>query len=185
MSLVSGSGAFDLRLPVVLLHEGGFVQHPQDPGGATKFGITRETLARFRGTPVTVEDVRSLTTAEAAAIYRRLYWDPIRGDELPAGVDLAVFDFTVNSGPSRAVRTLQGALGVPQDGIIGPVTLAAAQVADPVALIRHLSRDRLRFLSRLAIWPVFGRGWRRRVLAVEQEAIRLAHSNPETQEGLT
>jgi lysozyme family protein len=183
MSMVSHAQPFDLRLPVVLLHEGGFVQHPRDPGGATKFGITRETLARFRGAPVSMEDVRSLTTAEAAAIYRRLYWDPIRGDELPAGVDLAVFDFAVNSGPSRAVRTLQGALGVSQDGIIGPVTLAAARAADPVVLIRRLSRDRLRFLSRLAIWPVFGRGWRRRVLAVEQEALQPARSTPEMQEG--
>jgi lysozyme family protein len=174
---------FDLRLPVVLSHEGGFVQHPQDPGGATKFGITRQTLARFRQEPVSVEDVRRLTTAEAAEIYRRLYWDPIRADELPAGVDLAVFDFAVNSGPSRAVRALQTVLGVLVDGVVGPVTLAAARAADAAGLIRRLTRDRLRFLSRLAIWPIFGRGWRRRVLAVEQEALRLANSTPETQEG--
>ena len=183
MPMVLRPRPFDLRLPVVLSHEGGFVQHPQDPGGATKFGITRETLARFRQKPVSVEDVRSLTTAEAAAIYRRLYWDPIRADELPAGVDLAVFDFAVNSGPSRAVRALQSALGVLIDGVVGPVTLAAARAADAARLIRRLTRDRLRFLSRLAIWPIFGRGWRRRVLAVEQEALRLANSTPQTQEG--
>jgi lysozyme family protein len=169
--------SFDRGLAEVLLHEGGFIQHPADPGGATKFGITRPTLARFRGRPVSVEDVRALTRTEAAAIYRRLFWDAVRGDGLPPGIDLAVFDFAVNSGPARAVRMLQDVLGVHADGIVGPATLAAAQEADPADVIRRLTRSRLAFLSRLASWPIFGRGWRSRVLAVEREALRLAPSS--------
>ena len=169
---------FEKAVEIVLQHEGGFADHPRDPGGATKFGITRETLSRARGRPASVEDVRELTRAEAMAIYRWLYWDVVRADELPPGVDLAVFDLAVNSGPVRAVRMLQNVLGVPADGIIGPVTLKAARHADPLETIRRLTRARLGFLGRLAAWPVFGRGWRRRVLAVEQGALRLASSHP-------
>jgi lysozyme family protein len=169
--------SFDRSLAAVLLHEGGFVQHSADSGGATKFGVTRQTLARFRGHPVSVDDVRALTRTEAGAIYRRLYWDAVRGDALPRGIDLAVFDFAVNSGPARAVGTLQDILDVRADGIVGPATLSAAQEADPASVIRRLTRSRLAFLSRLASWPIFGRGWRSRVLAVEQEALRLARSS--------
>ena len=93
-------------------------------------------------------------------------------------LDLAVFDLAVNSGPARAVRMLQTVLGVAVDGIVGPVTLEAAWQAEPADTIRRLTRARLGFLGRLATWPVFGRGWRRRVLAVEQGALRLASSPP-------
>jgi lysozyme family protein len=178
--MVSRPAHFDFCLAVVLMHEGGFVQHPRDPGGATKFGITRETLARFRGCPVSVEDVRYLTKAEAGIIYRRLFWDPIQADDLPMGLDLVAFDFAVNSGPARAVRMLQGVLGVEADGVIGPITLAAAREMEPEDTIRRLMRARLGFLARLAAWPVFGRGWRRRVLAVEHEALRLVPSSLQT-----
>ncbi len=173
-----GASRFHQAVELVLQHEGGFVDHPRDPGGATKFGITRETLSRARGRPVSIDDVRALTRAEAVAVYQRLYWDAVRADELPSGIDLAVFDLAVNSGPVRAARMLQNVLGVPADGIVGPVTLKAAQHADPAETIRRLTRARLGFLGRLAAWPVFGRGWRRRVLAVEQGALRLASSPP-------
>jgi lysozyme family protein len=169
---------FEQAVELVLQHEGGFVQHPRDPGGATKFGITRETLSRARGRPASVEDVRALTRAEAVAVYRELYWDVVRADELPPGLDLAVFDLAVNSGPVRAVRMLQSILGVAADGIVGPVTLSTARQAHPVESIRRLTRACLGYLGRLAAWPVFGRGWRRRVLAVEQGALRLASSSP-------
>lgn len=168
--------SFEKALALVLQHEGGFAQHPDDPGGATNFGITLETLSRAREGPVSAEDVRLLTKEEATGIYRRFYWDPIRADELPSGVGLALFDFAVNSGPERAVMTLQKILGVEADGLIGPLTLGALATADVVETIRRLTRERLGFLSRLLIWPVFGRGWRRRVLATEQEAILLASS---------
>ncbi|HWK79583.1 MAG TPA: glycosyl hydrolase 108 family protein, partial [Thermomicrobiales bacterium] len=159
---------FEAAVEHVLKHEGGFVQHPRDPGGATKFGITRETLSRAKGRRASINDVRRLSRKEAIAIYRQLYWDTVRADELPPGLDLAVFDLAVNSGPARAVRMLQTALGVEADGIIGPVTLGAAREADVPATIRRLTKARLGFLGRLATWPVFGLGWRRRVLAVEQ-----------------
>ncbi|MBL0406333.1 glycoside hydrolase family 108 protein [Microvirga aerilata] len=165
---------FDLSLALVLRHEGGFVRHPRDPGGATNLGITRQTLSRARGRSASVDDVRHLTQEEAASIYRRFYWDAVLADELPPGLDLAVFDFAVHSGPAKAARTLQGLLGVQADGVVGPVTLEAARQADAGDAIRRLTRARLGFLSRLGVWPVFGRGWRRRVLSVEQEALRLA-----------
>ncbi len=177
MSANSPSPSFERSLALVLQHEGGFVQHPRDPGGATRFGITCGTLSRARGRAASVEDVRHLTRAEAAAIYRRFYWDVVRADELPQGLGLALFDLAVNSGPARAVRMLQGVLGVEPDGLVGPLTLTAARGADPAETIRRLTRARLGFLARLSTWPVFGRGWRRRVLAVEQEALRLAASS--------
>ncbi len=169
---------FEQAVDLVLQHEGGFVQHLQDPGGATKFGITRETLSRARGRPVAIDDVRRLTREAAVSIYRHLYWDAVRADGLPPGLDLAVFDLAVNSGPARAVAMLQRVVGVEADGIVGPVTLAAAWKSDAADTIRRLTRNRLGFLSRLAAWPVFGRGWRRRVFRTEQEALRLASLSP-------
>jgi lysozyme family protein len=165
---------FEQSAAHVLKHEGGFVQHSRDPGGATKFGITRETLSRVKNRPASIDDVRRLSRKEAMAIYRRLYWDVVRADELPPGLDLAVFDLAVNSGPARAAKMLQAALGVEADGIVGPVTLAAARAADAAQTVRRFTKARLGFLGRLAAWSVFGLGWRRRVLAVEQEALRLA-----------
>lgn len=103
---------FERALAHVLAFEGGFVNHPLDPGGATNLGITRAMLARARGRPVTVAHVRALTRAEAASIYRRFYWNAVRADDLPGGLDLAVFDLAVNAGPTRAARLLQRTLGV-------------------------------------------------------------------------
>jgi lysozyme family protein len=169
---------FEQAVELVLQHEGGFVQHPRDPGGATTFGITRETLSRTQGRPASIDHVRSLTRHEAVSIYRRHYWDAVRAEELPPGLDLAVFDLAVNSGPVRAARMLQTVLGVEADGIVGSVTLEATHKADATQVIRRLTQARLGFLARLATWPVFGRGWRRRVLAVEQGALRLASLSP-------
>jgi len=174
---LSGSLSFQSAVALVLRHEGGFVHHPSDPGGATNFGITRETLSRSRGRQASVEDIRRLDREEAASIYRGLYWKAVRADELPLGLDLAVFDLAVNSGPKRAVTMLQNALAIEADGLIGPLTIKAANRADAAETIRRLTKARLGFLFRLATWPVFGRGWRRRVLAVEQEALRLAASS--------
>ncbi|MBM6592365.1 glycoside hydrolase family 108 protein [Microvirga pudoricolor] len=165
--------SFEPALRAVLDLEGGFVRHPGDPGGATNRGITQRTLARARGRPVTVDEVRALTAPEAGAIYRRLYWDAVRADGLPAGIDLALFDFAVHSGPARSVRALQRLLGVRPDGRVGRETLLAAAAADPEEVIRGLTRKRLGFLQRLGPWRLFGRGWKRRVLAVERAALAL------------
>jgi lysozyme family protein len=172
--MIAAPSRFERAVQHVLRHEGGFVEHPCDPGGATKFGITRETLSRAKRRPASINDVRRLSRKEAIAIYRQHYWDAVRADELPPGLDLATFDLAVNSGPTRAVKMLQTALGVEADGVVGPVTLNAARDADVPQAIRRLTKARLGFLGRLATWPVFGLGWRRRVLAVEQEALRLA-----------
>ncbi len=167
-------GNFDTSLAVVLKHEGGFVNHPADPGGATKYGITRRTLKRWRGQRVSVADVRRLRRREAAAIYRAWYWRPIFGDDLPAGVDLAVFDFAVNSGWKRAVKALQRTVGARQDGFVGPKTLTAIRRAGAGRVVRLLCARRLSWLHRLRRWRIFGRGWRRRVRDVEVAALSMA-----------
>ena len=99
---------FEASLAAVLKHEGGYADHPSDPGGATNLGVTRATLTRWRGRPVSKAEIRALTRAEAAKIYRALYWDEIAGDVLPAGLDFAVFDYCVNSGPGRAACAHRG-----------------------------------------------------------------------------
>ncbi len=172
---VGGASRFDACLPIILKHEGGYVDHPADPGGATNLGITHITLAAHRGKPVTKQDVRNLTKAEAAEIYRASYWNAVRADALPPGLDLAVFDFAVNSGPGRAAKTLQRVLGVPQDGVIGPQTLAAIGRAPGVAtIIMDLCDARMMFLRGLPTFGTFGKGWTRRVNEIEEAALRVA-----------
>jgi lysozyme family protein len=168
------NASFPEALELILRHEGGYVDHPLDPGGATNLGITRATLASWRGRAVSKAEVRALSRTEAAAIYRERYWKAVRADELPPGIDLVVFDAAVNSGPGRAIRWLQAALDVAVDGLIGPETLAAARGAEPKALITAFSRHRLGFLKRLVTFPTFGRGWTRRVSETEAAALALA-----------
>ncbi len=165
---------FARALDIVLQYEGGYVNHPADPGGPTNLGITMATLRAYRGRHVDFSDVRNLTKAEAGQIYRQNYWDKIHGDELPSGVDFAVFDFGVNSGPGTAAKFLQHALGVPADGAIGPVTLAAANKANPAVLINRYMDARLDYLESLRTWPTFGKGWTSRVAAVRREALKMA-----------
>jgi lysozyme family protein len=162
---------FDACLAEVLKHEGGYVDHPDDPGGATNMGITLRTLADWRGVATLAKaEVRNLTRAEAERIYRTRYWNTVLADDLPVGIDQAVFDFAVNSGPDRAIRTLQGALGVAADGIIGPHTRAALRLRPSRALVDNICDRRLAFLRTLSTFAVFGRGWTSRVEAVRQAA---------------
>lgn len=153
--------------------EGGFVNHPKDPGGATNMGITIGTLSRELGRPATVEDVRNLDRDTAGRIYRRKYWDKVRGDDLPDGFDLVAFDGAINSGPSRGAKWLQKGLRVTVDGAIGPQTLAAAGAAnlDGVAVIERACSVRLGWLQGLGTWSTFGKGWGRRVAKVEARAV--------------
>ena len=157
--------------------EGGYVDHPSDPGGATNMGITHRTLAAWRGVAVTKADVRSLTRTEAAAIYRERYWRRVGADALPAGIDYCVFDAAVHSGPSRAVRWLQTELRTAPDGIVGPKTLAAAARTPRAALVSAYCRRRLGFMRGLRTWPTFGRGWSRRVARVERAALELVRED--------
>ena len=165
---------FDACLGHVLQSEGGYVDHPDDPGGATNMGITIATLRAWRGRSVTKADVKALTRAEAAAIYRKNYWDAVCGDDLPAGLDLVAFDAAVNSGVSRGAKWLQSALGVSADGKIGPKTIAAANAAHKDAVIDRACDLRLAFLRQLSTWKTFGKGWTRRVESVRDTASKMA-----------
>ena len=162
----------------IVAREGGFVNDPADPGGATNMGVTRATLAAVRGHAVSKADVRALTRVEAADIYRALYWKAVRGDELPGGVDAVVFDYAVNSGPKAAIRTLQGALGFKQDGVLTRRCVLAAQGAYYAGLVRSLCAARMNFLKRLSTWLVFRRGWTARMEALEKAALAMCAKAP-------
>jgi lysozyme family protein len=161
---------FKIALAHVFYWEGGFSDHPSDPGGATNFGITQGTLAAWRGKAVSREDVRALTRQEAGAIYRARYWDACRCDDLPAGVDAMVFDAAVNHGPRQAALFLQRALGVSDDGVIGPQTLAAAARLKPGDTICEIAARRMVFYARLNTFPTFGLGWARRLMSTLEKA---------------
>lgn len=168
-----GNRRFTEAVEVVLRHEGGFVNHPRDPGGLTNMGITARTLADHRGVPldrVTETEMRALPRAEAEEIYLSRFWNVIRGDDLPRGLDLAVFDWAVNSGPRRAVRALQRLVGARTDGIVGQETLAAVRSRDVVDLVRALCDARLAFVRGLSTHSTFGRGWERRITDVRNLA---------------
>lgn len=168
------ASSYDAALARVLAHEGGYSNHPDDPGGPTNFGITIADYRRYVKPDATAADVRAMTLDEARTIYRARYWDALACDALPAGVDYAVFDYGVNSGIGRAAKVLQRLLDVEVDGRIGPLTLAAAVRRDPAALIAALCDERLAFLKSLKTWPVFGTGWSRRVAEVRAAALAMA-----------
>lgn len=159
---------FSIILPWVLTHEGGFVNHPKDPGGATNRGVTQRVYDGYRqrmGQPQ--RSVKLITDTEVEMIYRLQYWNVVQGDRLPAGLDYAVFDYAAHSGPSKAAKDLQRELGVKVDGVIGQITLAAAQAAEKAGnladLITRYCARRMAFVRSLKTWPDFGRGWTRRV----------------------
>lgn len=173
------ASSYDEALSRVLSHEGGYTNDPRDPGGPTNFGITLEDYRRYIKPNATARDVHDMLVGDAKTIYRKHYWDPIRGDDLPAGVDYAVFDYGVNSGIARAAKVLQRLVGVRADGEIGEETIAAAKAADPKTLIKKISDERFAYLRGLSTWDRFGTGWSRRVLDVEQVAVRMAdHATP-------
>jgi lysozyme family protein len=167
---------FDRCLDAVLGFEGGFVNDSRDPGGATKFGVTRAVLGEALERPATIADVQALTRDGAAAIYRRRYWTVTGCDHLPAGVDLLTFDTAVNMGPAVAGRFLQQAAGTIADGIVGPQTTAAVNAKDPRAIIESVSAYRGARYRALAGFEVFGKGWLKRLAAVT--ALALADAQP-------
>lgn len=166
---------FASALAAVLVHEGGYVNDPQDPGGATNKGVTQRVYDDWRRSQgLSPRSVRSLEQAEVEAIYRKLYWNRCRCDDLPSGVDYCVFDFAVNSGTVRASRYLQRAVGVADDGQIGPVTLAAVKAKPACEIIAAISAARLDFLGQLPTFARFGRGWTTRVGDVGVKAAEMA-----------
>jgi lysozyme family protein len=165
---------FEESLAHVLKHEGGYVDHPKDPGGATNLGCTKKVWEEWVGHEVTKDDIKALTIADVSPLYKARYWDKCRGDDLPRGVDFAVFDLAINSGVGRASKLLQRAVGVAADGAIGPATLAAVADANPRELATKICELRLAFLQALPTWETFGKGWGRRVKETEKTAFNMA-----------
>src|SRR3954454_5439950 len=158
----------------LLASEGGYVNHPSDPGGPTNFGITLGDYRKYVKADATAADVRAMRVEEAQAIYREKYWGAIRCDELPAGVDYCAFDYAVNSGTGRVPKVLQRVLGIGVSGRMDDATLAAVKKHEPRALIEAICDERLRFLQGLKTWGVFGAGWSKRVGEVRAAALALA-----------
>ena len=165
---------FERCLAHVLASEGGWADDKADPGGATMKGITIGTYRAWKGRAVTKAELRAISDAEVAAIYRQNYWNAVRGDDLPPGLDLVAFDGAVNSGVSRGARWLQQALGVTADGKVGPQTLTAARQAHPEAVIDRACDLRMGFLRGLPTWSRFGKGWSSRVNSVRDTAISMS-----------
>jgi len=163
--------SFVLALTHVLKHEGGYSNHPSDPGGATNFGITRDVLAEWRDRHVMIEEVKDLTKDEAAEIYKYKYWDAAKCGAMPAGLALMVFDGAVNHGVSQSSKFLQRALGVAADGKVGPKTLGAIEGLDAVDLIVEIAAQRMRFYGGLRTFSAFGLGWSRRLMDTLRVAV--------------
>ena len=164
---------FDECLKIILHHEGGYVNHPKDPGGETNLGVTKRVYEEHNGT----KDMKDLTFEDVAPIYKKSYWDRVKGDDLPAGLDLCVFDFGVNAGTGRAAKYLQTMIGTVADGGIGPNTLRTLD--EYVSLhgvnetIENYQKNRQRYYEKLKTFETFGRGWTRRVDETTETALKM------------
>jgi lysozyme family protein len=166
---------YDDSLRRLLAHEGGYTNDAADPGGPTKFGITIADYRKYVKPDASAADVAAMRVEEAKAIYRVRYWDAMRCDDLPAGVDYAAFDYGVNSGIGRSGKVLRRLLHLPDDtSAVTDAVIAAAKAADAAALAAAICDERLVFLHALRTWPVFGRGWSRRVAEVKAAALAMA-----------
>ena len=161
-------------LSIILRKEGGYVNDPHDAGGETNMGISKRAFPDI--------DIKNLDVETASAIYKKYYWNQVKADQLPSGLDLVVFDGAVNSGPAQSAKWLQKALGIKADGVIGPVTLVALQDAPisptgasdskaTASVIDKVLDQRLAFLKSLPTWSRFGKGWEARV----EDIRKLAH----------
>lgn len=148
---------FDEAFELLIDHEGGYVNHPNDPGGETKFGISKRAYPN--------EDIARLTLERAKQIYRRDYWDKVEADALPPEIRFDVFDVAVNSGVRTAIRMLQRAAFAEVDGVLGPRTRMAIKSMNPLVLFARINGARLAFMADLPTWPTFGRGWAKRIAA--------------------
>ena len=153
---------FETAFDLLITHEGGFSNHPDDPGGATMYGVT-EAVARAEGY---TDSMKDLTLDFAKSVYRKRYWDACRCDQMPDQLRYPLFDAAVNSGPGQAIKWLQSAVGVKADGAIGPVTQQAVNAAAPQLTCQKMIGARLRFMTNLANWPSFSKGWARRIAAI-------------------
>ena len=169
------ASTYDEALRRLLAHEGGYVNHPSDPGGPTNFGITLADYRRYRKSDATAADVRAMKVGDANAIYRAKYWNAQRCDQLPPGVDYSIFDYGVNSGIGRSGKVLRRVLGMSdKTSLVNDEVLRAVARRDPKALVSAINDERLAFLKHLSTWPVFGAGWSRRVAEVRSISLRMA-----------
>jgi len=161
---------YDKCLETILHHEGGYVNHPKDPGGETNLGVTKRVYEEHGGT----KDMKDLLVEDVAPIYKKGYWDKMKGDDLPGGLDLCVFDFGVNAGPGRAAKFLQQMIGTTVDGGIGPNTLAKVEEYvrenGEAESVEKYQSMRQKYYEQLSTFATFGRGWTRRV----EETTKLA-----------
>jgi lysozyme family protein len=155
---------------LMLKSEGGYVNNPADPGGMTNLGVTKATWENWVGRESDEAEMRGLTPEKVEPLYKKKYWDAVRGDELPPGISYLCFDFAVNAGAGRSIKTLQTAVGVTPDGGFGPMTMAAVQAVDPVELIERFSQAKEDFYRSLTTFATFGKGWLNRVADVKVKA---------------
>lgn len=169
---------FEKALEITLGFEGGYSNHPDDPGGATMKGVTQRVYDKYRAQRGSVQqDVRYISQNELREIYKVQYWDLIAGDMLPSGIDAAVFDYAVNSGATRASRALQSVLGVRTDGNIGLSTVSAAKAMNAEEVIEKLCDERMAFVRRLKTFSTFGKGWTRRINSIRVAAVAMTHDD--------
>ena len=164
---------FDLCLSKLLSHEGGYVNHPKDPGGRTNLGVTQAVYEDWVDRPVTEQEMRDLTVEDVGPIYKKKYWDRVKGDDLPSGVDWCAFDWAVNSGSGRPSKAIQRAVGATADGAIGPNTLRAVADKDPKEIIEYVYRVRQTFYADLKTFATFGNGWTRRNKETLEQALHM------------
>ena len=167
-------GNFKECLDLVLKSEGGWVNHPSDPGGETNLGVTKRVWEEYVGHPV--ESLKKLTKEDVAPLYELKYWRPCYGEVLPRGLDFVVFSMGVNAGPGRSVKLLQQSIGCVPDGVIGPTTRGLISSSNPATLIAKFSESRREYYRALKTFPIFGRGWLSRVDKEEQEALNMARN---------
>lgn len=162
---------FEKCLEFLLRHEGGYVNNRHDPGGSTYKGITQKNYDRYRASLEMVQqDVRKASAKEVREFYRTEYWNKVRGDELPAGVDHCVFDFAVNTDMRVVKKLLQRTVHATEDGVIGAKTLDAIKKLPYISIIDKLCDLRLEYLKTLRTWQYFGIGWASRVKQTRREA---------------
>ena len=160
---------FDECLKMLLHHEGGYVNHPSDPGGETNLGVTKKVYQEWGGT----KDMKDLTVEDVAPIYKKNYWDRCKCDDLESGVDWAVFDWAVNSGTGRAAKAIQKICGASQDGAIGPKTLALISKQNTEYVIEEFGKIRQDFYESLKTFDTFGKGWTRRNKETTAKALEM------------
>ena len=166
---------FEKSLEMLLHHEGGYVWHPEDPGGETNHGVTRAVYEQWVNRQVMDGEMKALTHADVAPIYKKNYWDKLKGDDLPSGLDFAAFDWGVNSGTGRPAKVIQRYVTATQDGAIGRQTLGLIAENNPADIIQYLYEQRQKFYERLKTFETFGRGWTRRNQETLKASLEMAN----------